>query len=320
VTWLTRQRALVAGLVALFLAAFFAIGAVSRSSPATATTASATGTGGVPSSLWYWTMAVSPSDPDVLVVGSASGLYRSADGGKTWAPTGPKSFNATSVLQLGSLLLAGGGHLGQLSSAIVRNGATRLAASGPAVLLSSSDGGKTWKALHPKGLPNVTIQSLALGTGASSSTIWAVLTNGKLYRSTDQARSFGLVSPKLGIPPWAIAVTGSGGFVGGDMDTGAYESANATKWKRTRYADTRGGKMVMEYAVQPTDSTRVLMSAFGVEISTDGGKTWHPALKSSVMFGPVAWAASATDTAYAVGFDSSVWRTDDAGKTWKKVS
>ena len=149
--------------------------------------------------------------------------------------------------------------------------------------------------------------------------MYAVLTNGKLYRSTDGARSFKLVSPKLGIPPWAIAATGSGGFVGGDMDTGAYESANATKWQRTRYADTKGGKMVMEYAVQPTDSTHVLMSAFGVEISTDGGKTWHPALKSSVMFGPVAWAASAPDTAYAVGFDGSVWRTDDAGKTWKKV-
>ena len=47
----------------------------------------ATGTAGaVPSSMWYWTMAVSPSDPNVLVVGSASGLYRSEDGGKSWSP------------------------------------------------------------------------------------------------------------------------------------------------------------------------------------------------------------------------------------------
>ena len=77
--------------------------------------------------------------------------------------------------------------------------------------------------------------------------------------------------------------------------------------------------MVMEYAVQPTDSKHVLMSAFGVEGSTDGGKSWHPVLKSNVMFGPVAWASSSPNTAYAVGFDSSVWRTDDGGKTWKKV-
>jgi photosystem II stability/assembly factor-like uncharacterized protein len=316
---LTRQRKVVAACVALFLAAFFAIGAVSRSSPAAAPVSTG-GTGGVPSSLWYWTMAVSPSDPNVLVVGSASGLYRSEDGGKTWQTAGPKAFNATSVVQSGDVLYAGGGHLGKLASAIVKNGNVRSASTGPVVLASSSDGGKTWQVLHPKGLPNVTIQSLALGQGSESSTMYAVLTNGKLYRSTDGARSFTLVSPKLGIPPWAIAATGGQGFVGGDMDTGAYESTNATKWQRTKYADTKGGKMVMEYAVQPTDSTRVLMTAFGIEISTDGGKTWHPALKSSVMFGPVAWAASATDTAYAVGFDSSVWRTDDAGKTWKKVS
>jgi photosystem II stability/assembly factor-like uncharacterized protein len=37
------------------------------------------------------------------------------------------------------------------------------------------------------------------------------------------------------------------------------------------------------------------------------------------MFGPVAWSASSKDTAYAVGFDGSVWKTDDAGKTWSKV-
>jgi photosystem II stability/assembly factor-like uncharacterized protein len=315
----TRRRGVIAGLVALFLAAFFAIGAVSRSTPASSTAAVATATaGGVPSSLWYWTMAVSPSEPNVLVVGSASGLFRSEDGGKTWAPVGPKAFNATSVVQSGNDLIAAGGKLGSLSSAITRSGQTRQAPVGPLLLASSGDGGKTWTVLHPAGLPNTSIQSLATGSGSTASTIYAVLTNGKLYSSGDGAKSFKLVSPKLGIPPWSIAST-SKGFVGGDMDTGAYASPNATKWTKTRYKDSRGGVMVMEYAVQPNDSEHVLMSAFGVEGSTDGGKTWKPVLASSVMFGPIAWSASAPGTAYAVGFDSSVWRTDDGGKTWKKV-
>ena len=78
--------------------------------------------------------------------------------------------------------------------------------------------------------------------------------------------------------------------------------------------------MVMEYAVQPTDSTRVLMTSRGVQMSTDGGQTWHFALKSDVMFGPVAWAPSTSDVAYVVGFDRSVWRSSDAGKSWTKVS
>jgi photosystem II stability/assembly factor-like uncharacterized protein len=302
--------------VVLFLAAFFAIGAVSHSTPASSSSVGSTGTGsGVPSSLWYWTMAVSPTDPNVLVVGSASGLLRSEDGGKTWASVGPKSFNATSVVPSGNDLIAAGGKLGATSSAITRVGQTRQAPVGPLLVVSSSDGGKTWTPLKTSGLPNTSIQSLA----ANGSTIYAVLTNGKLYSSTDGAKSFKLLAAKVGIPPWAIAETGNG-FVGGDMDTGAYQSANATKWTKQRYHDSKGGVMVMEYAVKPNDSKNVLMSAFGVEGSTDGGKTWHPVLKSSVMFGPVAWASSSPDTAYAVGFDSSVWRTDDGGKTWKKVA
>jgi photosystem II stability/assembly factor-like uncharacterized protein len=78
--------------------------------------------------------------------------------------------------------------------------------------------------------------------------------------------------------------------------------------------------MAMEYAVQPGDSSHVLMSAYGVESSSDGGKTWHPVLHSKVMFGPTAWAPSDARRAYAVGFDRSLWTSDDAGTTWKKVS
>jgi photosystem II stability/assembly factor-like uncharacterized protein len=55
-------------------------------------------------------------------------------------------------------------------------------------------------------------------------------------------------------------------------------------------------------------------------MSTDGGKTWHVALKSKAMFGPVAWASNTRGVAYAVGFDRSVWRSDDGGESWTAVS
>jgi photosystem II stability/assembly factor-like uncharacterized protein len=55
-------------------------------------------------------------------------------------------------------------------------------------------------------------------------------------------------------------------------------------------------------------------------MSTDAGKTWHLSLKSRLMFGPVAWAPSASQVAYAVGFDRSFWRSADGGSTWTKVS
>lgn len=317
----TRKRAVVIVAVVAFVAAISIIGAVSRSSPSATTASSTAGasTGGTaPSVLWYWTMAVSPSDPNALVLGTSNGLYRSSDGGKTWAPTGPKDVNATSVVQVGSTLLAGGAKLASGAGPVIKKGSARAAADGASVLASSTDGGKTWKLLHPGGLPNFAVQALAVDP-VKDTTLYALLNTGALFRSTDGGGSFSLVTSKLKIPPWALAITDNSHFVGGDMDAGPHTSSNGTAWQPTRFTDPRGSHMVMEYAVQPTDAARILMTSYGVEESTDGGQTWHPALKSDVMFGPVAWAAKSSTTAYAVGFDGSVWHTSDGGKTWAKV-
>jgi photosystem II stability/assembly factor-like uncharacterized protein len=317
-----RKRGTILLIVVVVIGAIIGIGAVSRmtgsdTSASASTTATLTGAA-VPSSLWYWTMAVSPSDPNVLIVGSANGLFRSTDGGKTWKPSGPKNFNATSVVQVGSSLYAGGAHTTPTTSPVVKTGATRTASSGAAVFAVSTDGGQTWQVKHPAGLPNAALQAFAVDP-SNTQGFYAVLTNGKVYLSTDGAKSFRLSSSKIGIPPWAVAITKGGQFAGGDMDTGPYLSSNGKAWKKTTYTDSRGTKMVMEYAVEPNDTTKVLMSSFGIEISTDSGKTWHTALKSPTMFGPIAYSSSQPDVAYAVGFDSSVWRSDDGGKSWTQV-
>jgi photosystem II stability/assembly factor-like uncharacterized protein len=186
------------------------------------------------------------------------------------------------------------------------------------VLYASTDDGKTWRLLDPRGLPNVAVQSMTVDP--KSGAIYALLNTGRLYRSTDAARSFRLASAKLPIPPWSIAITRDGHYVGGNMDTGHYVSANGKSWQQTPYKDSKGARHVMAYAVQPTDSTRLLMTSTGVELSDDDGKTWKVVLKSDSMFGPVAWAPSKSDVAYAVGFDRSVWRSDDGGESWKQVS
>jgi photosystem II stability/assembly factor-like uncharacterized protein len=264
-------------------------------------------------------MAVSPSDANVLVLGTNAGLYRSTDGGKTWQQTGPKNVNATSLLQVGDSIYAGGVPAASTAPPVVRKGNARTAPTGTSLLTVSTDGGKSWQTLHPKGLPNVSLQALTVNPSGGSD-LYALTTTGKLFRSTDGAKSFTLVSPKLGVPPWALAQTTNGQFVAGDMDNGASLGANAKAWKKESFKDPRGTKMVMEYAVQPSDASHVLMTSYGVEASTDGGKTWHVVLKSPVMFGPVAWAAgSSSNTAYAIGFDGSLWRTDDGGKTWAPI-
>ena len=313
----TRKRVVVAATVLAFVGVFAGIGLVSKSTPAVAVGgASSTGVPFVP---WYWTMAVSSSDPNVLLLGTSSGIYRSGDAGKTWQATGPKNVDATSLVQSGSSIYMGGVTAKPNTSPVIRKGAGRVVSDGAAVVAVSTDDGKSWKVLHPRGLPSVAVQAMAVDS-ASSTALYALLNNGALYRSADGAQSFQLVSSKFGAPPWALAITQGHPSLAGDMDRGPYASANGTSWRSTPFKDTSGGHMVMEYAVQPTDSTRVIMTSRGIDISTDGGKTWQLALNSSVMFGPVAWAPSKSGVAYAVGFDSSLWRSVDAGKSWKKVT
>jgi hypothetical protein len=313
----TRRRLVVLGCVMAVVAVLAILGAVSRSSPSDAASTAASTGQKLPFVPWYWTMLVSPSDPNLLLLGTSKGRYRSTDGGTSWSATGPKGIHATSIVQAGNSIVVGGVRTTN-PNPVIRKGAARTAPDGPSIVAASTDDGKTWRELHPRGLPSVTIQALAADP-KDDKAVYALLNNGKLYRSTDGAGSFTLVSPSLGIAPWALAVTQDGSFVGGDMDSGSFVSKNAKAWKATPFKDSNGGKMVMEYAVQPGASKKILMSSDGIMVSDDGGKTWRPAMKSTVMFGPIAFAPSAANTAYAIGFDNSLWRTDDAGKTWKKV-
>jgi photosystem II stability/assembly factor-like uncharacterized protein len=272
----------------------------------------------VPQARWYWTMAVSPTNPAVLVLGTNAGLYRSQNGGKTWHPTGPSNLNATSLVRVGNTIFAGGVVESPMGPATLTVHGQYIVPSGQGVLETSTNGGSTWRQLHPSGLPGLAVQALATDP-ASTDSLYAELKNGAVYSSTDGGKSFRLVTHKVGGTPWALAVTQPGHLVAGDMTTGNFLSADATHWLDTGFTDPQKGKMVMEYAVQPTDTSHVLMSSYGVVSSTDGGKTWRSSLASKVMFGPVAFAASTPKVAYAVGFDGSLWRTGNAGTSWAKV-
>lgn len=279
----------------------------------------ATASAAVPKARWYWTMAVSPANPNVLVLGTNTGLYRSANGGKSWHTTGPTNLNATSLVRVGNTIFAGGVVESPTGPPTLTVHGQYVVPSGQGVLEESTDGGTHWQQLHPSGLPALAVQALATNPENSKSLV-VELKNGALYSSIDSGRSFQLFTHKVGGTPWALAITQPGHLVAGDMTTGNFLSADATHWLDTGFTDPQKSKMVMEYAVQPTATSHVLMTSYGVVSSTDGGKTWQSSLDSKVMFGPVAWAASTPSVAYAVGFDSSLWRTDNAGKSWTKVA
>jgi hypothetical protein len=273
----------------------------------------------VPVANWYWTMAVSNKSPNTLVLGTSSGLYRSTNGGKTWTPAGLSTVNVTSVVQDGSTVLAAGVAANPKAAPVVATKGIYAPSPGKGVFAKSTNGGTAWTVVHPGGLGTTGIQALAVDP-SDAQTVYAVLTNGKVYRSTNGAASFQFFSSKAGAHPWALATGQSGDFVAGDMTSGNYLSANAKSWQKTAFTDPDGSHMVMEYAVQPGDLQHLLMTSYGVLSSTDGGKTWTTSLKSKTMFGPIAFAPSSPSVAYAVGWDHSLWRTSNGGSTWTQVS
>ena len=162
---ITRQpRRRSRALAALFLAAFAAIGAVSRSTPASPQRRRSDGHGrrAVPSSPWYWTMAVAPSDPNVLVVGyERAGSSAPSDGGKTLAARRarrPSTRRASSSRATRSSRAAALGPTTRLRSRGPGRRAPRRSAraSSPRAPTAARRG----HVVHPAGLPN------ALGPGA----------------------------------------------------------------------------------------------------------------------------------------------------------
>jgi hypothetical protein len=76
---------------------------------------------------------------------------------------------------------------------------------------------------------------------------------------------------------------------------------------------------LMGLALNPADPTRVLAAGPGVLLSTNGGGSWKKVLDIHDGGGPVAWSKRNPKIAYVVGFDRTLYRSTDSGRTWSAV-
>lgn len=233
----------------------------------------------------YDSLLVSPTNARSLLLGTANGLFRSADGGRSWTRGGLDREPVTSLCRVDRTIFA----------------------AGQGLLAASADGGTSWRRLYPRGLPNDQVDAL----GCDRSAVYAVLTGAGLFRSTDDGRSFTLVSLGVGPAIKALALTPKD-IIAGDVASGVYLSRNGRDWLHT----ARG--MVMALAVD-RDRGHVLAAGWGIARSSDGGRRWRNALRSRVKFAAVAWAPGVSTLAYAVGENRSFWRSADSGRTWNEV-
>jgi len=247
---------------------------------------------GLPDTPDYHSLSVSPTSPSNILLGTHFGLYRSSDGGKSWAFEGLQNRDAMNLARPGGKTLWTAGHY---------------------VLAKSTDGGKTWADVNPRGLPTLDIHGFAVDP-RNNRTLYAAVAGQGLYRSTDNGVSFTSVSRDVGGAVMALVVTRLGEIFAGDMQKGLLASRNGGKtWRRVLEAQLMG------LALNPRDPQRLLAAGPGVSLSTDGGRTWRKRLDIPEGAGPVAWSPSNPTIAYAVGFDRTFYRSSDSGQTWSAV-
>lgn len=255
-------------------------------------TGAAKPTPGLPNTPDYHSLMVSPTNAKALLLGTHYGLYRSTDGGRTWASDA-----------LG----------GQDAMNLVRPRGQTLWVAGHMVLAKSVDGGKTWTDVRPAGLPGIDVHGFA-SDPRNSRTLYAAIAGTGLYRSTDGGNSFSVVSTDVGPAVMALAVMRDGRILAGDMQQGLMISRDGGRtWSRNLRAQLMG------LALNPTDPKRILASGPGVSLSTNGGGNWKRVLDIPDGGGPVAWSQSNPKIAYVVGFDRTLYRSTDSGQTWSAV-
>ena len=248
---------------------------------------------GLPRTPDYHSLLVAPDDEDVLVLGTHDGLFRSTDGGRSWQPAELRGNDAMNLARA--------------------DGAT-LWAAGHEVLARSTDGGVTWEDVRPAGLPGLDVHAFAVDPRDGQRLLAAAGGRG-LYRWPDRRASFALVSDAVGPAVYALALLRDGTLLAADAERGAVLSSR--DGGRSWAAAVEG--RVLGLAANPARPRLVLASGPGALVSRDGGRSWRRTLSLEAGTGPAAWAPSAPSVGYVVGLDGSLWRTDDAGRTWQPV-
>jgi len=168
----------------------------------------------------------------------------------------------------------------------------------------------------------------------------------------DWVSATGLALPKGGTKAlkriWVIVAADDGSTIwaGGDpgvlfqsTDAGATWELNRALWEhpsRKRWRPDSGGLSVHSIAPWPRSRLRVALgiSAAGVMLTDDGGKSWHHGNEGIVAdYLPEEARASAVDLCVHhlerspsrperlfLQFHGGVYRSDDAGRTWKDIA
>lgn len=247
-------------------------------------------------------VAVHPTNPSVLYVGSGEGVHKSVDGGKT--------FNR--VLQLPVLDIATAIVIDQSRPSVVYVGSYY---SGVYKLTSGGAESRTWD----RGLPRERMTSMAMSADATR--LLAGVGHHGIYRRGVSAEQWEVSRTGFrgsGITELATPPSGGSVIYAGVHMQGVARSADGGEswhWRGLR------GRVVRGLAVHPKDSSRVYAAAGGLFKTNDGGRNWRR-LKyvENDGFVDVVISPSSPNVVYATTFEGGTFRSGNAGDTWHKLS
>jgi photosystem II stability/assembly factor-like uncharacterized protein len=224
-------------------------------------------------------LLIDPTNPDIVIVAAgaggnfgsmvfynnnpsaARGVYRTADGGKTWAHTLFVD-NATSAVDLAMDPSTPNVILASLSNGLHR----------------STDGGHTWTKLPATGLGAVGT-SIAIAPGSKAQRVYTIgggRGGGGLFRSDDGGETFRLMTSRLASAGGRLVVDPKNADIVYTMGTSMYRSVDGGK-TLDAIKGAPGGDDAHALWIDPTNPRR-MFAGFdqGPTISLNGGASWTP--------------------------------------------
>ncbi|MGH9827590.1 MAG: WD40/YVTN/BNR-like repeat-containing protein, partial [Blastocatellia bacterium] len=288
------------------------------------------------------TIAISPADPNVLLIGSsAGGIWRSNDGGNTFIPVSDDQVD----LEVGSIAFS------QSDPNIVYAGMGDafggLLGTG---VLKSVDAGQTWTRIDGGSVGQGMINALRVDPTNPNlvySSHFDMLdeTSGMLFgagfeKSTDGGASWNRTLPGLPtdlaidpLEPKKLYLAMVGVFDGSGRPPGIYQSLDSgNTWNLIRPFSFANGVSTAKIALAPSDP-RTIYAYYGgfnpglqvlFEVSTDGGATWASKDVSQVDSGQFGYntyiGVDPADPGTVYLGSRDVYKTTDAGSTWKNLT
>jgi len=292
-------------------------------------------------------LTLDPSNPDVIWVGTGEnvggrhvafgdGVYRSADGGKTWQNMGLMQSNHISKIVV---------HPNDPNTVWVAAQGPLWNAGGQRGVYKTTDGGTTWQQVLGDnqwvGATDLLIDPrnpdvLFAATWQRHRTVAGYVGGGsgtKIYRTSNggqnwEALSTGLPSGNMGKIGLALSPQNPDVvYAAIELDRrtgGLYRSENSGgSW--TKMSDAVSGGTGPHYYQElyacPHKFDRIYLADNYMQISEDGGKTFVRMNEASKHIDNHAVAFKANDPNYLlVGTDGGLYETFDRTKTWKYVS